>query len=296
MATPDSLQRFTFDKSHVRGELVGLKKTLADIMSRQSYPEHVNALLGQLLAAAALLSATVKINGLLTLQVQGNGPLKLLQAEATHDGKLRGIARLDSEQDLDAGNLLGKDGRLIITIDPDEGRRYQGIVALEGDDLAASLEGYFKQSEQLATRLWLSCEDGVAAGFLLQELPKLGELQEEMEVDEDAWVRLTHLASTVRNDELLHLENDQLLHRLYHEELVRTYDEEPLKFSCSCSKERLSVALDQMGYEECQEIINEQSKIRADCQFCGQHYSFDQSDINGLFPLQSAKNQVNKLH
>jgi len=296
MATPDSLQRFTFDKSHVRGELVGLKKTLADIMSRQSYPEHVNALLGQLLAAAALLSATVKINGLLTLQVQGNGPLKLLQAETTHDGKLRGIARLDSEQDLDVGNLLGKDGRLIITIDPDEGRRYQGIVALEGDDLAASLEGYFKQSEQLATRLWLSCEDGVAAGFLLQELPKLGELQEEMEVDEDAWVRLTHLASTVRNDELLHLENDQLLHRLYHEELVRTYDEEPLKFSCSCSKERLSVALDQMGYEECQEIINEQSKIRADCQFCGQHYSFDQSDINGLFPLQSAKNQVNKLH
>ncbi len=296
MASIDSLQRFTFDKSHVRGELVGLKKTLGDILERQSYPEPVNALLGQLLAAAALLSATVKISGLLTLQVQGNGPVQLLQAETTHDGKLRGIARIDSEQGLDSGNLLGEDGRLIITIDPDEGRRYQGIVALEGDDLAKSLEGYFKQSEQLATRLWLSCEGGVAAGFLLQELPKLGELQEEMEVDEDAWRRLTHLASTVRDDELLHLENDQLLHRLYHEEVVRTYDLEPLKFSCSCSKERLSVALEQMGYEECQEIVDEQKKIRADCQFCGQHYSFGQSDINGLFPLQSAKNQINKLH
>lgn len=296
MATADSLQRFTFDKSHVRGELVGLKKTLGDILERQSYPEPVNALLGQLLAAAALLSATVKISGLLTLQVQGNGPVQLLQAETTHDGKLRGIARIDSEQELNTKNILGEDGRLIITIDPDEGRRYQGIVTLEGDDLAASLEGYFKQSEQLATRLWLSCEDGVAAGFLLQELPKLGELQEEMEVDEDAWTRLTHLASTVRDDELLHLENDQLLHRLYHEELVRTYDAEPLKFSCSCSKERLSVALEQMGYEECQEIVDEQQKIRADCQFCGQHYSFGQSDINGLFPLQSAKNQINKLH
>ena len=296
MASIDSLQRFTFDKSHVRGELVGLKKTLGDILERQSYPEPVNVLLGQLLAAAALLSATVKISGLLTLQVQGSGPVQLLQAETTHDGKLRGIARIDSEQELDSSNLLGEDGRLIITIDPDEGRRYQGIVALEGDDLAKSLEGYFKQSEQLATRLWLSCDGSVAAGFLLQELPKLGELQEEMEVDEDAWRRLTHLASTVRDDELLHLENEQLLHRLYHEELVRTYDSEPLKFSCSCSKERLSVALEQMGYEECQEIVDEQKKIRADCQFCGQHYSFGQSDINGLFPLQSAKNQINKLH
>ncbi len=296
MATADSLQRFTFDKSHVRGELVCLKKTLGDILERQSYPEPVNALLGQLLAAAALLSATVKISGLLTLQVQGNGPVQLLQAETTHDGKLRGIARIDSEKTLTQGNILGEDGRLIITIDPDEGRRYQGIVALEGDNLATSLEGYFRQSEQLATRLWLSCEQGVAAGLLLQELPKLGELQEEMEVDEDAWTRLTHLASTVRDDELLHLDNEQLLHRLYHEEVVRTYDLEPLKFSCSCSKERLAVAMEQMGYEECQEILDEQKKIRADCQFCGQHYSFDQSDINGLFPLQSAKNQVNKLH
>ena len=156
MATADSLQRFTFDKSHVRGELVGLNKTLADIFERQSYPEPVNVLLGQLLAAAALLSATVKIKGLLTLQIQGNGPVSLLQAETTHDGKLRGIAQLDPEQELHDGNLLGEDGRLIITIDPDEGRRYQGIVALEGDNLASSLEGYFRQSEQLATRLWLS--------------------------------------------------------------------------------------------------------------------------------------------
>jgi len=296
MATADSLQRFTFDKSHVRGELVGLNKTLTDIFERQSYPEEVNRLLGQLLAAAALLSATVKINGLLTLQVQGNGPLQLLQAETTNDGKMRGIARLDSEKELAGDKLFGSDARLIITIDPDEGRRYQGIVAMEGDDLSKSLEGYFKQSEQLATRLWLSCESGVAAGFLLQELPKLGELQEEMEVDEDAWRRLTHLGSTIKSDELLHLENEQILRRLYHEEVVRTYDSEGLKFSCSCTKERLSVALEQMGYEECQEIIDEQQKIRADCQFCGQHYSFGQSDINGLFPMQSAKNQVNRLH
>ncbi len=296
MANPDSLQRFTFDNCHVRGEIVGLSQTLTDIFKRQSYPTAVNNLLGQLLSAAALLSATVKIDGLLTLQVQSNGPLKILLAETSHDGKLRGIARMDEEQELNEGQLLGSEGQLIITIDPTEGRRYQGIVSLEGDDLAKSLEGYFRQSEQLATRIWLSCEGEVAAGFLLQELPALGEVQEAMEVDEDAWTRLTCVTDTIRDDELLHLDNQQLLHRLYHEETVRVFDDEALKFSCSCSKERLSRALDQMGFDQCQEIIDEQKKIRADCQFCGQHYSFDQSDINGLFPLESAKAQVNKLH
>ncbi|MEY8205845.1 MAG: Hsp33 family molecular chaperone HslO [Bermanella sp.] len=289
MANPDSLQRFTFDNSHVRGELVGLNQTLKDIFARQSYPEAVNNLLGELLAAAALLSATVKIDGLLTLQVQSNGPLRILLAETSHDGKLRGIARMDAEQDIEDGQLLGTEGQLVITIDPTKGRRYQGIVSLEGDNLAKCLEGYFKQSEQLATRLWLSCEGQVAAGFLLQELPALGEVQEEMEVDADAWTRLTCIADTVRDDELLHLDNSQLLHRLYHEEPLRLFAEEAIKFSCSCSKARLSTALDQMGYEQCQEIIDEQQKIRADCQFCGQHYSFDQGDVKGLFPLESAK-------
>ena len=290
MASLDKLQRFTFDNSHVRGELVGLRQTLTDIFDRQSYPEPVNNLLSELLAAAALLSATVKIEGLLTLQIQTNGPVRVLLAETSNNGHLRGIARLDEEQELDEGNLLGEGGQLVITMDPDKGRRYQGIVPLEGDNIAQCLEGYFQQSEQLATRIWLGSENGVAGGLLLQELPELGEVQEEIEADEDAWDRLTHLASTIRNDELLHLENEQLLHRLYHEEQVRVYDAEPLKFNCSCSKDRLSVALTHLGYEQCQEIIDEQSKIRADCQFCGQHYSFTQSDVNGLFPLESAKN------
>ena len=289
MSSPDLLQRFTFDNTHVRGELVGLRQTLADIFSRQSYSEPVNNLLGELLAAAALLSATVKIEGLLTLQVQTDGPIRALLAETSHDGKLRGIVRMDETQDASSGSLLGSNGQLVITIDPDKGRRYQGIVPLEGDNIAACLEGYFKQSEQLGTRIWLACENGVAAGMLLQELPELGEVQEGIDADPDAWDRLTHLASTIRADELLHLENDQILHRLYHEEQVRLYPLSPLKFSCSCSKDRLSVALTHLGYEQCQEIIDEQQKIRADCQFCGQHYSFTQSDVNGLFPLESAK-------
>lgn len=295
MATNDILKRFTFDHSHVRGELVGLNKTLKDIFARQTYAQPVQDLLSELLAAAALLTATVKMEGLLTLQIQGDGPISMLQAEASHDGKLRGIARLNDDydaasQDLLGKALLGEKGSLIITIDPDQGRRYQGIVALEGDNIAACLEGYFKQSEQLDTRIWLSSENGIAAGFLLQELPKLGEIQEELEVDEDAWNRLTQLGNTIRTDELLHLESEEILQRLYHEETVRVFEDEPMTFNCSCSKQRLSTALMQMGFAECQDIINEETKIRADCQFCGQHYSFSQVDIDGLFPLESAKN------
>lgn len=289
MASHDILQRFTFDNSHVRGELVGLKQTLADVYQRQSYPEPVNNLLGELLVAAALLSATVKVEGLLSLQIQTDGPVRLLLAETRHDGKLRGIARMDETSDLSEGNLLGGKGQLIITIEPDQGRRYQGIVEVEEGNIAKSLEGYFRQSEQLDTHLWISCENGVAAGLFLQELPALGEVQEAIEADEDAWNRLNQLAQTLRTDELMHLDNDNILHRLFHEEQVRLYEGQALEFNCSCSKERLSVALTQIGYVECQDIIDEQKKIRADCQFCGQHYSFTQSDVNGLFPLESAK-------
>ncbi|GAA6134637.1 Hsp33 family molecular chaperone HslO [Oceaniserpentilla sp. 4NH20-0058] len=290
MATHDTLQRFTFDNCHVRGELVGLKQSLADMFQRQTYPEPVNGLLGELLVAAALLSATVKIEGILSLQVQTDGPVRLLVAETTHDGKLKGIARLDEDKDLSEEHLLGQKGQLIITIEPNQGRRYQGIVALEEGSITKSVEAYFRQSEQLDTHLWISCENGMAAGLFLQELPELGEIQETIEADDDAWNRLNQLAHTLRSDELLHLSNEDILYRLYHEEKVRVYEGQPLQFSCSCSKERLSVALTQIGYAECQDIIDEQKKIRADCQFCGQHYSFTQSDVNGLFPLESAKN------
>eukprot|EP00399_MALV-I-05_sp_L67-4_P000055 gene55-gene261 len=148
MASNDILQRFTFDHSHVRGELVGLKQTLAEVYQRQSYPEPVNNLLGELLVAAALLSATVKIEGILSLQVQSDGPVSLLLAETRHDGQLRGIARMNELSDATEANLLGEKGQLIITNEPDQGRRYQGIVELEDGNIAKSLEGYFRQSEQ----------------------------------------------------------------------------------------------------------------------------------------------------
>lgn len=289
MSNADQLQRFTFDNTHVRGEIVGLSKTLRDLFARQNYPEPVQNVLSELLAAAGLLSATIKIEAMLTLQLQTTGPIRLLMAEVNEKGEMRGIARMDEEQPLDTQNLLGN-GQLVITIQPVQGKAYQGIVPLTGNSVASAIETYFNQSEQLGTRVWLKAEKQQAAGFMLQEMPA------SAKPDADAWQRLCHLADTIKTEELLYLANDELLHRLYHEEAVRLYDASGLSFRCSCSRARMGDAVHKLGYQECQEVINEQGKIRVDCHFCGQHYSFDQSDVDGLFPLESAKANANKLH
>lgn len=289
MSNADQLQRFTFDNTHVRGEIVGLSKTLRDLFARQSYPEPVQNLLAELLAAAGLLSATIKIEAMLTLQLQTTGPIRLLMAEVNEKGEMRGIARMDEEQPLDTQNLLGN-GQLVITIQPVQGKAYQGIVPLTGNSVGEAIETYFNQSEQLGTRVWLKAEKQQAAGFMLQEMPATEK------PDADAWERMCHLASTAKSEELLYLSNAELLHRLYHQEQVRLYDASGLSFRCSCSRARMGDAVHKLGYQECQEVINEQGKIRVDCHFCGQHYSFDQSDVDGLFPLESAKANVNKLH
>lgn len=289
MSNADQLQRFTFDNTHVRGEIVGLSKTLRDLFARQSYPEPVQNLLAELLAAAGLLSATIKIEAMLTLQLQTTGPIRLLMAEVNEKGEMRGIARMDEEQPLDTQNLLGN-GQLVITIQPVQGKAYQGIVPLTGNSVGEAIETYFNQSEQLGTRVWLKAEKQQAAGFMLQEMPATEK------PDADAWERMCHLASTAKSEELLYLSNAELLHRLYHQEQVRLYDASSLSFRCSCSRARMGDAVHKLGYQECQELINEQGKIRVDCHFCGQHYSFDQSDVDGLFPLESAKANVNKLH
>lgn len=289
MSNADQLQRFTFDNTHVRGEIVGLSKTLRDLFARQSYPEPVQNLLAELLAAAGLLSATIKIEAMLTLQLQTTGPIRLLMAEVNEKGEMRGIARMDEEQPLDTQNLLGN-GQLVITIQPVQGKAYQGIVPLTGNSVGEAIETYFNQSEQLGTRVWLKAEKQQAAGFMLQEMPATEK------PDADAWERMCHLASTAKSEELLYLSNAELLHRLYHQEQVRLYDASGLSFRCSCSRARMGDAVHKLGYQECQELINEQGKIRVDCHFCGQHYSFDQGDVDGLFPLESAKANVNKLH
>jgi molecular chaperone Hsp33 len=276
MSNLDSMQRFTFDKTDVRGELVGLHKSLSAVLSKHDYPEVLKVELGKLMAASALMSATLKYEGRLCLQVRLPGDVTLIQAETTNTGDLRAIARYDESKEIDAVELIG--GQLVITLEPAVGKPYQGIVPLESNQLNEAFEYYFKQSEQLGSRFWLECNGTIASGFMLQQLPAAEGS------DEDAWDRLSHLANTLKDEELLTLTNETILHRLYHDEEVRLYDEEDLRFACTCSKERIGNAISQMGLEELMDVIAEQGKVSVDCQFCLQHYSFNKEQISDLFP------------
>jgi len=281
MKTTDSLQRFVFEHAAIRGELVHLDNTWRAVLDRHDYPPAVRDMLGELMAAAVLLSATLKFTGSLILQIQGNGPVHLLVVEATSDRSLRGMAQWTGEPEPMPFPALVGEGRFVITIDPKEGgQRYQGIVALEGDTVAAALENYLARSEQLDSRLWLVADTRQAAGMLLQKLP--GQLDE----DSDMWERATHLGATITRDELLALPAREVIRRLYHEEDVRLFDSEDVRFRCSCSRERVTNVLRMLGYDEVQSILNERNAVDVDCEFCNQHYTFDRVDAEQIFAAE----------
>lgn len=277
----DALQRFLFDDTDVRGELTRLRQAYRDTVSSHAYPAGVARLLGEFLAAASLLSATLKFEGTLTLQARSEGQIPLIMAEITSDRRLRGIARgADEASSDDFGELLSN-GQLTITVVPVSGQRYQGIVPLEGDCLAACLENYFQQSEQLATRIWLAADSQCCAGMLLQELPAAGDANSERR--QQQWQHLTTLADTLSAAELLETSFEVLLHRLYHQDPVRVFEAQPVQFQCSCSSERTLSALRSLGEEELRSIIAEQGAIDINCEFCHQHYHYTEADVQALF-------------
>ncbi len=274
---PDTLQRFVFEHLPVRGTIVRLDATWRAVLERRDYPAPVRDLLGELMAAASLLAATIKFDGRLTIQAKGHGPVRLLVVECTSQQTLRAIAQWEGEiVPGPLASLLG-DSQLAITIEPDEGARYQGIVEIDAPTFSGVLEHYFERSEQLATRLWLATDATRAAGLLLQRLP--GEPRQ----DSDDWDRITHLGATLSREELLDLPVPTLLHRLYHEDDIRLFDGQPVRFHCSCTRLRVESALRLLGLDEIRSILAERGKVDVDCEFCGLHYEFDQVDAEQLF-------------
>lgn len=278
MITGDSLQRFMFEHAPIRGEIVHLDATWQAVLERRKYPPRVREILGELMAAAALLTSTLKFDGRLIMQVQGKGPVSLLVVECTSNRTMRAIAQWQGEiPEAPLATLVG-DGRLAVTIDPLKGKeRYQAIVALEGLTVAEAFENYFARSEQLATRLWLAADPRQAAGMLLQRLPEGGHS------DDDAWTRAVHLGSTLTRDELLALPVREILHRLYHEEDIRLFSRVPVSFRCSCSRERVEAVLRMLGHDEIHSILDEQGSVSVDCEFCGNRYESDRIDAEQLF-------------
>ena len=279
-AATDQLLRFIFDGTDVRGEWVQLDRAFQEALVNHHYPPPVRALLGEFLAAVSLLGATLKFDGAIALQARSEaGQIPLIMAEASSALTVRAIVSgAEGAVGGDFQTLLGK-GVLSITIEPKQGQRYQGIVALEAHSLARCLEAYFEQSEQLSTRIWLCADAQRAAGLFLQELPSQRAASERIE----QWRHLCALADTVQAEELLQLPGDELLYRLFHQDQLRLLRRDNVQFRCSCSRERTASMLFSLGRAELDDILREQGMIQVNCEFCNQLYRFDAADVAALF-------------
>jgi molecular chaperone Hsp33 len=284
MNNKDILQKFLFENAAVRGERVHLDHSFRTIMAQHNYPPVIQHILGEALAVACLLSATIKFKGRLSVQFQGKGKLSLLLAQCDQEFHLRGVARWDGLLSEDELLPALQQGVLSIMMDPVEGgQRYQGIVAWEGKSLAQSVEAYFRNSEQLPTRLWLAVGEESVAGLLLQVLPENTVNQMDAVTDNSTWEHLTILTDTITSDELLTLSSETLLHRLYSQEDVRLFEAEPVTFRCNCSIERSENAIRFLGRDEVEEELIEKQKLVVTCDFCSKEYTFDRVDVERIF-------------
>ncbi len=281
----DSLHRFMFEQFPIRGHLVHLDASWRALIEHGTYPASIRTLLGETVVASVLLAATIKFDGLLSLEMRGDGPVHLLLAQCTSGLGVRGLAR---HRDLAAGAgepaapgpaaLIGA-GNLTVTLESEDGaQRYQGIVPITGERLADSLQGYFENSEQLPTRLWLHADEHGAAGMLLQRLPAPPSAEIE-----DAWRRVQLIGETLTAKELASLADTEILHRLFNEDDLRLYDPAPVFFRCRCSRERVSGMLQGLGEAETRSILAERGAVEVRCDFCNRAYLFDAVDVAQLF-------------
>lgn len=275
----DQLQRFLFDDFEIRGEIANADNSFKEIIKNHDFTPEVANLLGELLIATTLLTAMLKFEGKISVQLQGDGPLKMAVINANQDLQVRGTARVEGDTTgLSFAQLVGK-GHMMITITPDDGERYQGIVDLNQDSLSACLENYFDQSEQLPTRVILhaNSENKIqTAGLLIQTLPSTSDNHE------NDFQHVCTLAQTVKAQELFELTQEDLLFRLYHQETVRLFEKQPISFKCSCSKDRCLSSLASITPEEILEILNESGAIEMHCEYCATDYRFEKNDLQIL--------------
>jgi molecular chaperone Hsp33 len=293
MARTDTLRRFLFERYPFRGQLVHLGPAWQAMMEHHDYPAQVRDSLGEAVVAAALLSSTLKYDGLLSLQLRGEGPMHLMLVECTDGLAMRAVARFRDPPDTRDLRVLSGNGTLTVTVESGNAtNRYQGIVPLAGDSMGDCLRAYFEHSEQLPTRLWLRADGDTASGLLLQRLPVTtrppgvtesgpgGVSEEEIE---DAWRRVQLVADTVTADELAQLEDRDLLRRLFAEDDVRMFQSAPVFFRCRCSHERVGNMLKALGRAEVDSVLEEFGRVEVRCEFCSRAYRYDAIDCAALF-------------
>ncbi len=300
--TKDLIKRWLLHQSRVRGAVVSLDDSWQQVVGRHDAPPAVLRALGELTAAGLLLASTIKFDGFLTLQIQGDGPVSLMVVDCEADGAFRSTYRL-ADQSIEAikelnsyeadgslgplVNVHGK-GRFAVTIVPRDPHQqsYQGIVAFDGDTVADILQTYMERSEQLPTRIYLGASKDRAVGLMLQQMPLEGGKTpsvEAIEKDQDDWELMTHLAGTVQVEEMLSIPEATLMRRLYWEQDLRVLQERATLFRCQCNRHKVASMLQMLGQKEVESIIAERSQIKVNCEYCNNEYVFDRVDAAALF-------------
>ncbi len=306
----DTLHRFVFEHYPIRGHLVHLDAAWHALIEHRDYPTAIRELLGEAVAASLLLAATIKFDGVLSLQVQGDGPVHLLLAQCTSGLGVRGLARFREEgvaelpAAADIAGIVGQ-GNLTVTLEGDaDGQRYQGIVPITGARLADSLQLYFENSEQLPTRLLLYADEHGASGMLLQRLPGEGgatpgegaAADPDPDAVDDAWRRVQLIGESLTPEELRSLSDAEILHRLFNEDDVRLFEPSPVYFRCRCSRERVGGMLQGLGEKETRSVLEERGEVEVRCDFCNRAYVFDAVDVTRLFVPVAASDPGGSLH
>ncbi|HKT72807.1 MAG TPA: Hsp33 family molecular chaperone HslO [Steroidobacteraceae bacterium] len=297
------VRRFIVENCPVRGHWVRLDSAWRELRAHKEYPKPVRDLLGQAVAAAVLLAATLKFRGTLTLQLQGDGLVRLLVAQCTHDYRLRAVARFDEEAvagmpQAGAGafrQLVGTHGRVAVTVEAEErSNRYQGIVPLTGDSLADSLEEYFASSEQLPTRVLLAADDDRGAGMLVQKLPASAK-DDESDLDE-IWQDAQRGIERVSPSDLLGRPVEELLGLGFATHDMRLFRGAPVQFECRCNPGRVAGLLRALGEDEVRDVLKEQGAVTVTCEFCHRPYRYDAVDVEVLFTEAPDPHHPRSIH
>jgi len=289
MSQLNVLNRYLFTDAHARGELVQLSSSFKSIIKNHNYPAGVEKLLGELLSATCLLTATLKFEGDITVQLQGDGPVGYMSVSGNNNQQMRGIAKIAQATSAETlPELIGK-GTMIITIRPSVGEAYQGVVALDKDNLADCLAHYFEVSEQIPTKIWLfsNTEQQVAAGALVQLLPDGDGSVENKEKQNSDFEHLCQLTNTIKSEEIFSLEAEALLYRLYHQEQVNIFEPQAVSYLCGCSADKCLAAISQIEPSEIKAILAEQGKISMTCDYCITTYDFDELSLQSFISKDS---------
>ncbi|MGQ3891655.1 Hsp33 family molecular chaperone HslO [Legionella sp. CNM-4043-24] len=276
----DTLQRFMFEHASIRGEIAHLGDTYTSILNQHPYPDMIRQLLGEALVSCLLLTGSIKFEGDLSLQFQGDSRLPLLLVQCDHQLHMRAFAKYQENLSTEEYAQAFLQGQMVLTISQDkQTQTYQSIVPIQSTAMSENLMHYFAQSEQIPTHVCLAVDEKQAAGLLLQLMPGQNIVERE-----NFWEYALMIGQTLKPEELLTLDNAVLLHRLYHETEIRLYDARSVRFQCRCSVSKMKQVLTILGEKDAKELLNETGHVDVSCDFCNRHYQFDAIDIALLFP------------